>query len=623
MEGQVGLWSAEAPRPAPRPSIRGLSRTSERLRAIDWSETPMGPVGEWDPNFVCALNLLLESRFPMFCTWGEDHRLFYNDAFEPTILGKGVCLGQPITRVFAESWPDIGRLFQRALGGEAVYHEDLLVTLARNALLTPTWWSFSYSPLRAADGTIGGVFAALYETTRRFQAEQSLRSSEAALLDVTDMAPGLLWRCDPDGRLTWVNQALTTYLGAGRLKGHVWNDHVHPDDVALAVRGYQTEPYDYFEAQQRLRGANGEYRWFIVRAQLTRGAGGELMEWYGSASDIHDWRSAVDSLADRSQLLREFTGSEVTLMMVADVDTRRIEALNPEARIACVAPADRGPVRWDAWTAKAHPDDQAPLGAAFERAAGGETTQVKFRREVEDGLIRRFHATVFPMPAPDGAVRRVGAMVVDVTREVDARIYLIDPDAGRRNALAHGLTRSGVKVRSFSDVEAFERVAADLLPGCVVLGASSRAEATLKAAGGLSLGGFRLPWIVVGEFEGQTDQVVQLMKLGAADVKSGELTSEVVRNAAVAAMSIQKPGRADAPPADLSQKMRALSRREREVLEGLMAGGTNKSIAQNLGLSPRTVETHRAHLMDRLGVGTLAELLGLAAQAGLDVVKKS
>ncbi|RZI59935.1 MAG: DNA-binding response regulator, partial [Zymomonas sp.] len=64
--------------------------------------------------------------------------------------------------------------------------------------------------------------------------------------------------------------------------------------------------------------------------------------------------------------------------------------------------------------------------------------------------------------------------------------------------------------------------------------------------------------------------------------------------------------------------------REREVLDGLVAGCTNKAIALKLSLSPRTVETHRAHLMDRLGVSTLAELLKLAAEAALEpVVKKS
>ena len=60
-----------------------------------------------------------------------------------------------------------------------------------------------------------------------------------------------------------------------------------------------------------------------------------------------------------------------------------------------------------------------------------------------------------------------------------------------------------------------------------------------------------------------------------------------------------------------------MSDREREVLDGLLAGGTNKTIARDLGISPRTVEFHRAHVMERLGARTLPEAVLVAAAAGL------
>lgn len=70
----------------------------------------------------------------------------------------------------------------------------------------------------------------------------------------------------------------------------------------------------------------------------------------------------------------------------------------------------------------------------------------------------------------------------------------------------------------------------------------------------------------------------------------------------------------DAP--DPSARFRQLSRREREVPEGLVAGGTNKSIARELGISPPTIEVHRAHLMERLNARSLSELLQMVHQAG-------
>jgi FixJ family two-component response regulator len=132
-----------------------------------------------------------------------------------------------------------------------------------------------------------------------------------------------------------------------------------------------------------------------------------------------------------------------------------------------------------------------------------------------------------------------------------------------------------------------------------------------------------LPWIVIGDFETRLDEVIQLMKLGASDVLMESRGPPEVAAAASAALSIHKVSTASRAPRDARQKIAQLSRREREVLDGLAAGLTNKAIAQKLLLSPRTVETHRAHLMDRLGVSSLAELLKLTAEAALDgMVKK-
>ena len=66
-----------------------------------------------------------------------------------------------------------------------------------------------------------------------------------------------------------------------------------------------------------------------------------------------------------------------------------------------------------------------------------------------------------------------------------------------------------------------------------------------------------------------------------------------------------------------SARIAQLPTRERQVLEGLLDGGTNKSIAKGVGISPRTVEIHRAHLMERLGAKSLSELVAMATAAGL------
>lgn len=602
------------------PQLRGGGRMGALIREAAWEDTALGPISVWEPALMSALSVILGSRFPMFLTWGSENHLFYNDAYEPVLVGKGACLGRPIQSVFPEAWTDLGPLYERTLAGEPSYYEDFPVPLARNAVLSESWWSFSYSPITRPDGSVGGVLGVVYETTRRFLAERALRTSEAALLAVTDMAPSMLWRCGPKGQVTWANQQLLSYIGADSLAGLRWDSAVHPEDADVSRRLHQMCPThgQAIESQKRIQGADGRYRWFAVRSQQVLQGDGSVAGWCGSATDIDDWRAAMDGLGDRDEMFREFSSSDATLMWVADVQTRQVEALNPETRAAWALPIDGQPVPWADWVKTVHPDDRPQMLTLFDRVAAGEVAQVKFRRPSADGSLRRFHATGFPMPGPDGAVRRIGGMIVDVTRNVDQRIYLIDSDPGRQNALAHALTRQGVRVRTFDDASAFERVSGDLLSGCVVLAERGEFQQTLRTAGVLSLYRDRLPWIVIGDFEQRLDEVVQLMKLGASDVLMESRGPPEVAAAASAALSIHKVTPSSQAPSDARQRIEQLSRREREVLDGLAAGLTNKAIAQKLLLSPRTVETHRAHLMDRLGVSSLAELLQLFAEASRD-----
>jgi len=594
--------------------LRSSGRSADFIRAFPWGCTPLGPLEGWDDQFIATLNLVLETRFPMFVTWGPDNHLLHNDAFETVLVGKGDAIGRPLQAVFPESWPVVGPVIEDALEGRSSYFEDLPMALARNNILEPTWWSFSYSPARQTDGSIGGVLGVVYETTRRINAEEALRTSEAALLAVTDMAPSLLWNCDLEGRLTWVNQGLQSYFGLRSLAGISWDDHVHPEDVETAhqVHAMCVRTGRQFECQQRLRGADGRSRWFMVRCRQVRNEAGVVTGWCGSASDIDDWRGAADGLKERDELLKHFHEGEATLMWVGTVATREVEALNAGSRSVWALPEDGRPIVWEEWLNFAHPDDRPQLSNLFDRAAAGEVAQARFRRASANGAVRRFHVTGFSIPSGDDGSKRIGGLIVEVASDTEARIYLIDNDAPSQNTLSHGLSRQGFKVRTFDDDTEFQKISGDLQPGCVVVAVDGDFDQTLKTAAALRATR-NLPWIAIGDFGNRLQDVVQLMKLGAADVlTSPDLEAVATASRAALAVAYGKAAGSRAP-ADARQKLTQLSPRERQVLDGLVAGGTNKSIAKALDLSPRTVETHRAHLMDRLGVSTLAELVKLAA----------
>jgi PAS domain S-box-containing protein len=575
----------------------------------------MGPISQWDQGLVSALNLMLDTKFAMFLTWGDDNCLLYNDAYAPVLSGKSSCMGRSFESVFPEAWERTGPLLREALGGKSIYLEDFRVPLERDSQLSDTWWSFCYSPIRSERGTINGVLGVVHETTRRVLAERALWSSEAALRYVTDKVPALMWRCDPHGGLEWVNQRLEDYTPASQLPGARWDDLVHPEDrpQGAAIHRACMATGRPFEAQQRLRREDGAYRWHLVRAQQVFDEAGRLVIWCGSAVDIDDWRSAADEVSERDGRFHEILNAPASLMWSADVASRRIEGLNPVFRAPWALPSGAASVRWEDWVATLHPDDRGAMLAVFDRVAAGETIQWDFRGEAPDGTPRCFHATAFPIPDRHGAISKIGGLLVEMTRRIDARVYLVG--ASDNEPLDRALPGDVYKVRRFEDLSAFLGVSDDLLPGVVVIGPSVALPQIVAAAPALKATAARLPWIVVGTLDNQLGEVVLLMKHGASNVLPDGAPGESYRAAVQAALPLHDAARAPSGGPTAQQRIAELSLRERQVLDGLVAGGTNKSIALKLGLSPRTVETYRAQLMDRLGVRTLAELLRAAADA--------
>ena len=108
------------------------------------------------------------------------------------------------------------------------------------------------------------------------------------------------------------------------------------------------------------------------------------------------------------------------------------------------------------------------------------------------------------------------------------------------------------------------------------------------------------------------------MKAGAVDFLEMPYENDALLAAVASAQAdIRNVAERDHAAELARTRIAGLSEREREVLDGLLAGGTNKTIARKLGLSPRTVEAHRAHVMQRLGVQSLPEVVLMAAAAGL------
>ncbi|HZP42246.1 MAG TPA: PAS domain-containing protein, partial [Candidatus Binatia bacterium] len=156
--------------------LPGGGEMGARVRAFDWSRTSLGPIACWPDALVAAVRLALDSRYAMFVWWGEDLIQFYNDAYIPILGARHPdALGRPASETWRDIWDTVGVLAATVLReGRGTWSEELLLVMHRHGYPEEAYFTFSYSPVRAADGTVAGVFCAVTEDTRRILGERRL-----------------------------------------------------------------------------------------------------------------------------------------------------------------------------------------------------------------------------------------------------------------------------------------------------------------------------------------------------------------------------------------------------------------------------------------------------------------
>ena len=167
--------------------LAGGGKTGALMRAHDWSESPLGPPDTWPQSLRTVVGLLLQSQFPMFVAWGPDLGFLYNDPYAEILGAKHPrALGRRFYDIWSEIWPDISPLIDAAMAGNATYHEDLPLLMNRKGYDEPTWFTFSYSPVRDESGKVAGIFCACSETTQKVLVERAMRESEARLRELNE-----------------------------------------------------------------------------------------------------------------------------------------------------------------------------------------------------------------------------------------------------------------------------------------------------------------------------------------------------------------------------------------------------------------------------------------------------
>jgi PAS domain S-box-containing protein len=288
------------------------------IRQFDWSATSLGPIAAWPQSLKTTTALLLLSPVPIVLLWGEDGIMIYNDAYSvfaggrhPHLLGSKVREGWPEVAEFNDNVMKVG------LAGGTLAYRDQELTLFRHGRPEQVWMNLDYSPVPGETGAPAGVIAIVVETTQRVMADRRLRESEERFRALTNATSEVVYRMSAD----WTE--LRQLDGRGFLSdlespSIAWRDsYVFPEDqpeVQAAInRAIQDK--SVFQLEHRVWQADGTIGWTFSRAIPLLNEAGDIVEWFGAASDVSERRR---SEARREALVR-LTAEIQALQHPADI----------------------------------------------------------------------------------------------------------------------------------------------------------------------------------------------------------------------------------------------------------------------------------------------------------------
>ena len=188
-------------------------------------------------------------------------------------------------------------------------------------------------------------------------------------------------------------------------------------------------------------------------------------------------------------------------------------------------------------------------------------------------------------------------------------VHVVDDDEAVHASMEFLLASAGLEARTYSSAAAFLKVLPAVQDGCVVTDIRMPEMDGLQLLTLIKQAKPDLPVIMITG-HGDVSLAVDAMKAGAAEFLEKPFEDQALLSAVISALDAAARGRErDAELVAVNERLASLSPRERQVLDGIVAGQSNKTIGANLGISPRTVEIYRANVMEKMQAGTLSDLI--------------
>lgn len=509
--------------------------------------------------------------------------------------------------------------------GEGVYRLEYRVIDAQSG---QERWVSTYGQTLFEDREAVSFTGAVLDITDQKRIEAQLRRSEASLSAILSALPLGVSVFDTEGRQVLSNPAARrfclTHMPSRDLENRSRWFGVRGDGSRLASSEYPGARA--LRGETTLPGAeflytldDGAQIWTSVSAAPLREGDGPILGVVSIIEDVDQQRRGDARRRESEERFRRFAENSSDVIWIFDVPRGQLEYLSAAFDRTWGRPRAQALADAALWQATIHPDDAAVRAATLEKVmTGGEPITHEYRVLREDGSVACIRDTAFPIRDADGRLTQIGGIAHDMSSREPLTVYVVDPDEQAREAKADGLRRAGHRVATFVDDARFLEVAPSLASGCALVRIDDDNPAPFEVARALKARRIDLPVIFEARLEGQLELAIAAMKAGASDIlKAPAEASSILNAVALAHAEIREAGLEEAGAELARRQISLMSAREREVLDGLLSGGTNKTIARSIGISPRTVEIHRARVMERLGAHTLPEAVLAAASAGL------
>lgn len=316
--------------------------------------------------------------------------------------------------VHPDDLPHVIDVFARSIACGAPYE---IVQRFRRSDGVYRWFQNSGCPIRDTEGRVVRWCVLLTDIDDRKRAEDAIRASERNLQLTIDTIPALAWSARPDGSAEFFNRHYLEFLGlsGGEASDGGWTAAAHPDDRDRLSAAWQvmTASDKPGEAEARLRRSDGEYRWFLLRANPLRDEAGNTIKWYGTNTDIDDRKRAEEELRRSEAFLAEGQHLARLGSFSWRVEDDRISWSDQLYRIFEFELGSR--VTLERLGGRVHPDDIPILNDMIARArANAGNFEYEHRLLMPDNSVKYLHLLAHATRDEAGRLEYIGA-VQDVT----------------------------------------------------------------------------------------------------------------------------------------------------------------------------------------------------------------